>query len=328
MVLSVPGRQHEHHQTQGEAGDRRAAGTVVKPSDFAYASPTALAEATGLLARHEDAIVIAGGQSLLPLLKTRQITPSLLVDLRRVESLGDVAWGTDTVTIGATVTQRHLELDPLIAQRVPLLGRVLPLIGQRQTRARGTVAGSVAQAQRGAEIPAVLVSLDGTVHVTGEAGRRSIAAADFYLAPPPAALGAPAAPLTAPLTTLRRGEIITAVELPLAPPRTGTGAVEVAWRPNVSVAGALAQVAAGPDGRVGDARIALIGLADRPLRAAAAERALTGAVPGDGAAQEAGAAVEDEIERLADAEELHPYARRVAAELTRRAVAIAFQEVS
>jgi carbon-monoxide dehydrogenase medium subunit len=304
----------------------------VKPSDFAYASPTALAEATGLLARHDDAIVIAGGQSLLPLLKTRQITPSLLVDLRRVESLGDVAWGTDTVTIGATVTQRHLELDPLIAQRVPLLGRVLPLIGQRQTRARGTVAGSVAQAQRGAEIPAVLVSLDGTVHVTGQAGRRAIAAADFYLAPPPAALGAPAAPLTAPLTTplttLRRGEIITAVELPLAPPRTGTGAVEVAWRPNVSVAGALAQVTAGPDGRVGDARIALIGLADRPLRAAAAERALTGSVPGDGAVQEAGAAVEDEIERLADAQELHPYARRVAAELTRRAVAIAVQEVS
>ena len=304
----------------------------MKPSDFAYASPTALAEATGLLARHDDAIVIAGGQSLLPLLKTRQITPSLLVDLRRVESLGDVAWGTDTVTIGATVTQRHLELDPLIAQRVPLLGRVLPLIGQRQTRARGTVAGSVAQAQRGAEIPAVLVSLDGTVHVTGQAGRRAIAAADFYLAPPPAALGAPAAPLTAPLTTplttLRRGEIITAVELPLAPPRTGTGAVEVAWRPNVSVAGALAQVTAGPDGRVGDARIALIGLADRPLRAAAAERALTGSVPGDGAVQEAGAAVEDEIERLADAQELHPYARRVAAELTRRAVAIAVQEVS
>jgi carbon-monoxide dehydrogenase medium subunit len=326
MVLSVPGRQHEHHQTQGEAGDRRAAGTVVKPSDFAYASPTALAEATGLLARHEDAIVIAGGQSLLPLLKTRQITPSLLVDLRRVESLGDVAWGTDTVTIGATVTQRHLELDPLIAQRVPLLGRVLPLIGQRQTRARGTVAGSVAQAQRGAEIPAVLVSLDGTVHVTGEAGRRSIAAADFYLAPPRIASAAAGAP--APLTTLRRGEIITAVELPLAPPRTGTGAVEVAWRPNVSVAGALAQVTAGPDGRVVNARIALIGLADRPLRAAAAERALTGSVPGDGAAQEAGAAVEDEIERLADAEELHPYARRVAAELTRRAVAIAVQEVS
>lgn len=284
----------------------------MKPADFAYASPTELHEATELLARHEGAVVIAGGQSLLPLLKTRQLTPSLLVDLRRVESLAEVAWGPATVTIGATVTQRRLELDPLVAERVPLLGRVLPLIGQRQTRARGTFAGSVAQAQRGAEIPGVLLALDGIVRVTGEAGERSISAADFYRGH----------------RALGRDEIITAVELPFAPPRTGTGAVEVAWRPNVSVAGALAQVTVGGDGRIFRARLALLGQAERPLRPAAAERALAGTVPGEIAAREAGAAVEEEIERLAEAEELHPYARKVAAELTRRSLAIAFQEVS
>lgn len=289
----------------------------MKPADFAYASPTALREAVGLLASHEGAVVIAGGQSLLPLLKTRQLTPSLLVDLRRIQSLGEVVWGTATVTIGATVTQRRLELDPLVTARLPLLGRVLPLIGQRQTRARGTVAGSVAQALCGAEIPGVLLALDGLVHVTGKAGDRTVNAADFYLGPPQTAR-----------TTLRTGEIITAVELPLAPPRTGTGAAEVAPRHNVSVAGALAQITVGVDGRISDARLALLGQAERPLRAAAAERALTGTIPGESAALEAAAAVEEQIERLADAEELHPYARRIAAELTRRAVATAFKEVS
>lgn len=287
----------------------------MKPADFDYASPAAVAEATALLARHDGAVVLAGGQGLLPLLKTRQVTPPLLVDLRRVDALGEVTWRPDSVVIGAMVTQRRAELDPQIAARVPLLARVLPLIGQRQTRARGTIAGSVAQALRGAEIPAVLLALDGTVHVEGEAARRAIAAGDFYRVPSPA---------DSSLTALRRGEIITAVEFPLAAPRTGTGAREVTWRPNVSAAGAFAQVTLDADGRVADARVALAGLADRPLRSYAAERALAGAVPGATAAAEARAAAAEEVA----GDQPHPYARRVAPELIRRAVASAFGELS
>jgi aerobic carbon-monoxide dehydrogenase medium subunit len=234
----------------------------VKPAAFDYAAPTSLDDALGLLAGR-DAKVLAGGQSLLPLLNFRLAAPELLVDLRRVPGLDGIARSGDELTIGATVRQRRAERDPAVREAAPLLAAALRHVGHPQIRSRGTIGGSIAHADPAAELPAVLLALDGRAIVRGPGGERSIDAADFFRGFLE--------------TAVADDEILVAVVLPVAPQRTGVGCVEVAQRAgDYAACGAVAQVTLDETGGVADARVGLIGAGDRPLRARAVEAALAG----------------------------------------------------
>ena len=276
---------------------------AVKPAAFDYAAPTSLDEALQLLAANDTAKVLAGGQSLIPLLNLRLAEPELLVDLRRVPGLNEIARQGDELVIGATVRQRQAERDPLVAEAAPLITAALAEVGHPQIRSRGTVGGSIAHADPAAELPAALVALDGRVIARGPGGERSIAAADFYLGF-----------LT---TALDDDEILVAVALPLAPPRTGAACVEIAQRAgDYAACGAVAQVTLDDAGTIAHARVALIGATDRPVRAAAVEEALAGGASIADAARHAG----DGVEPIDDPRVPSAYRIHLAGVVTRRAL--------
>jgi carbon-monoxide dehydrogenase medium subunit len=236
----------------------------MKPIDFDYVAPRKMEEALDALGSSEDAKVVAGGQSLVPLLNFRLAQPDLLVDLRLVDGLDAVEAAGGAVRIGAMTRQRDAEEHPLLAERCPLAVEALRHVGHPQIRSRGTVGGSIAHADAAAELPAVLLTLDGTARVAGPAGERTIPAADLF-----------AGFL---MTTIEPGEILVGVDLPAVPPRTGVSCVEVAPRQgDYAVCGAMAQVTVGADGRVQEARVTLFAVGDRPVRAHAVEAALAGA---------------------------------------------------
>jgi carbon-monoxide dehydrogenase medium subunit len=243
----------------------------VKPPEFDYAAPATLDEALGLLAGGPDAKVLAGGQSLVPLLSLRLASPALLVDLRRIPALDGIERADGRVVLGAMVRQRRAEHDDVVRSDAPLLARALRHIAHPQVRSRGTVAGSVVHADPAAEIPAVLLALDGRVRARGPGGERVIAARDFFTGFLSTALG--------------EDEIVTAIELDAAPPRSGAACVEIAQRAgDYALCGAVAQVTLDDGGRVAEARVALLGIGDRPVRATALEAALTGQPAGPASA--------------------------------------------
>jgi carbon-monoxide dehydrogenase medium subunit len=211
----------------------------VKPPAFEYVAARSLDEALAALAEGgDDAKPIAGGQSLVPALNMRLVRPSLLVDLNRA-GLDEVVHDNGVVRIGATVRQRRFELDPRTAERLPLVAQALPHVGHVVTRNRGTVGGSIAHADGGAELPLCLVALGGTVVATGPSGRREIPAADFFV--------------THYLTTLRQGELVTETTWPAARPAHGFAFEEISLRTGdfaqamVAVAGTTVAVGAVTD---------------------------------------------------------------------------------
>jgi carbon-monoxide dehydrogenase medium subunit len=277
----------------------------VKPPEFDYAAPDTLDEAQALLAEDPDAKVLAGGQSLIALLALRMTYPTQLVDLRRV-GLDEVRAENGHVRIGAMTRQRAAERDALLAERVPLLGEALRHVAHPQIRNRGTVGGSIAHADPAAELPAVLLALDGRVHARSGRGERVIEARDFFHG--------------FLMTALEPDEIVTAVELPAAPPHTGAACEEVARRHgDYALAGAVAQVTRG-----GDARVALLGVADRPLRLTAVEQALAGGASARDAAQAAGEGWEPVDDPQLSAE----YRVHLARVVTRRALERAMERAA
>jgi carbon-monoxide dehydrogenase medium subunit len=275
----------------------------VKPPPFDYAAPASLEEALGLLAGSDAAKVLAGGQSLIPLLNLRLAAPELLVDLRRVPGLDGIERAGAELIVGATVRQRRAERDPTVREAAPLLAEALRHVGHPQIRSRGTIGGSIAHADPAAELPAVLVALDGRVIARGPRGERDIAAADFFLGF-----------LT---TALLEDEILLAIALPAAPPRTGAACVEVAQRAgDYAACGAVAQLALDGDGAVAGARVGLIGMTDRPVRARAVEDALEA---GEGIAPAARHAAEG-VDPVDDRRVPAAYRTHLARVVTRRAL--------
>jgi carbon-monoxide dehydrogenase medium subunit len=286
----------------------------VKPSDFEYAAPDTLDEAIGLLAGDPGAKVLAGGQSLVPLLSLRLAAPSLLVDLRRVPDLADVERTNGEVTVGAMVRQRGAERDDGIRAAVPLMAAALRHIAHPQVRSQGTIGGSIAHADPAAELPAVLVALDGRVRVRGARGERVIAADDFF---------------TGFLSTaLAEDEIVTAVELDAAPAHTGAACVEIAQRAgDYALCGALAQVTLDGD-RVAAARVALFGIGDRPVRARAVEAALTGEPATSAAVAAAAADAGEEADPIDDPQVPAEYRLHLAEVVARRALEQAMEDAA
>jgi aerobic carbon-monoxide dehydrogenase medium subunit len=282
----------------------------VKPPPFDYAAPEHLDEAVGLLAGELDAKVLAGGQSLVPLLSMRLAYPDLLVDLRRIADLDTISESDGRLAIGAMVRQLDAETSETVAARCPLVVEALRHVAHPQIRARGTVGGSIAHADPAGELPAVAVALDASVRVRGPGGERVVPAAELY---------------TGTFTTsLGDGEIVCAVEFPVADDRAGAACVEVARRAgDYALCGAVAQVSTA-DGLVADARLALFGVADRPVRATAAEAGLRETPVGE-APDLAAAKVAGEIPFRDDPQLPADYRRQVAAVSARRAIAHALE---
>lgn len=216
----------------------------MKAAPFAYARPASLPDAVAELAGADgDAKVLAGGQSLVPVMAMRLARPETLVDITGIDSLSSVDRTGDAVEIGAAVRQRRVERDP-VAEAVPLLGMALPWVGHRELRSRGTVCGSLAHADPAAELPAVACCLDGRIGLTGPDGQREVPAREFF---------------TGAMTTdLRPDEVLTRLRLPVASGE-GFGFGEIARRHGDF---ALAGVAV----RVGErAVVTAFGVSDRPV---------------------------------------------------------------
>jgi CO/xanthine dehydrogenase FAD-binding subunit len=239
----------------------------MKPPRFEYAAPQKTDEAVTLLAQHGDrAKILAGGQSLVPLLNFRLARPEVVVDVNRVAELAYVRPLDSGVAIGALTRQHALERADLVRTKLPIVAEACRLIGHLPIRHRGTLGGSLAHADPAAELPAVMVALEAELTATRRDGRRTLAADQFF---------------TGPLTTvLAPDELLTEVRVPGLPPRTGGAFVEIARRAgDFALVGIAALVTLDDAGRVTRARLALCGAGATPIRARQAERVLEGQRP-------------------------------------------------
>src|SRR5580700_1260038 len=255
----------------------------MKPPPFAYSAPTTLDEALALLQENgDDARPLAGGQSLVPLLSFRLARPSHLIDLAGISELGSIIVDDDHLVIGAMVRERSAERHDGVRLLAPLLAQALPLIGHPAIRSRGTIGGSLAHADPAAELPAVALLLGAElVAQSRDRGRRTINAADFFVG--------------FFTTALEPDEILTEVRIQRPAPGTGSAIEEVARRHgDFAMVGAAAMVRL-ENGKIADARVALTGVSDVPVRATEAETILHGAEPTDeafaAAAEEAAASL-------------------------------------
>ena len=270
-----------------------------------YEAPTTVADAIDLLAEYQDeASVLAGGQSLIPLLALRLARPAMLIDINGIDELSGVSVTDGRVAIGATTREYVAEESQTVADTVPLLAAALPLIGHEAIRSRGTIGGSLAHADPAAELPAVARALDAEFVVRGPAGERVIPAAQWF---------------EAYLTTSRQpDELLVEVRFPAAKQDTGTSFQEVARRHGDFAIVGLAASLTLSEGVISDARLAFAGLSDVPVRAAAAEDLLVGEMPSAELFEEAGRRATDDIDPPADLHGSSDYRKKVAAALVRR----------
>ena len=254
----------------------------MKPAAFEYHDPRQLSEALALLQMHpEEAKVLAGGQSLVPLMNFRLARPGVVVDINRVQELRHISEAPSGIAIGALARHADIDRSPLIADLMPVLREAARLVGHPQIRNRGTVGGSVAHADPAAELPCALLALEARYHLASVAGSRVVSGDDLFV--------------DVFTTAIRPDELLVEIEVPTLPPRTGHAFVEFARRHgDFALGGACALLTLDGDGRCARARLALLAAGPRPLRARAAEAVLEGTHL-DAAALEraAGAAVAD-----------------------------------
>jgi aerobic carbon-monoxide dehydrogenase medium subunit len=272
-----------------------------------YEAPATIAEAVDLLAEHQDeASVLAGGQSLIPLLALRLARPAVLIDINRVDELSGVSVTDGWVAVGAMTREHAAEESETVAGSVPLLAAALPLIGHEAIRSRGTIGGSMAHADPAAELPAVARALDAEFVVRSRSGDRVVPATEWF---------------EGYLATSRRGdEILVEVRFPAAGPDTGVAFQEVARRHGDFAIVGLAASLTLTDGVISDARLAFAGIADVPVRAADAEDLLAGERPSAELFEEAARRATADIDPPADLNGSPAYRKKVAATLVRRAL--------
>jgi carbon-monoxide dehydrogenase medium subunit len=281
----------------------------VKPPPFEYHAPSSTPEALALLNElGTDAKVLAGGQSLVPLLSLRLARPAHLIDINGLQpEIGQIRTDNDGVAIGAMTRQRAAERSSLIAERCPLLAEALPLIGHPQIRNRGTIGGSLAHADPASELPAVAMVLDADLVVRSSRGERTVKADAFFVSM-----------LT---TALEPDELLVEVRLPAWPSGAGWSYQEISRRHgDFAMVGIACLVRLDQDGSIAEARLAYTGAAPTPVRARAAEQVLTGQQPSldtfDAAAERAISV----LDPLDDVHATAAYRRHVARVLTRRAL--------
>jgi carbon-monoxide dehydrogenase medium subunit len=286
----------------------------MKPPRFRYFDPETADEVVTVLAEHGDeAKVLAGGQSLVPMLSMRLAMPAVLVDLRRVQGLDEISDANGSVAIGALTRQSAAESSSALEAGAPLILKALPHIGHQAIRNRGTFGGSLAHADPAAELPAVMVALDATVTATGPAGERIVPAEELFRMPL--------------VSTLEPDELLTEIRVPRQPPGSGSAVVEIARRHgDFAIAGIAASVLPDGDGRLEEVRLASFGTGPRPLRLRAAEQALAGAEMAEGALAAAAAAGAAETSPSDDIHASAAYRRSVTKVLIERAVTAAAED--
>lgn len=278
----------------------------MKAPAFRYHRPNSRAEALGLLATLPSARILAGGQSLMPMLNFRVAQPDDLIDINRIPDLAGIVEVPAEVVIGAMTRQRDLEKSPAIAARLPLMAEAIAQIGHVATRGRGTIGGSLCHLDPAAELPVVALAHEARLRVESTRGARDIAMADF-----PAGLLTP---------SLDGDEMLTAIAFPVWRAGHGSAFVEFARRHGdfaIVACGVLVERAA--DGAVSRIAIAIGGLAPTPLRLSQAETLLTGIRP-DAARIAAAAQATQDIDPLDDPQAPAAYRRRLAPAIVRRAL--------
>jgi carbon-monoxide dehydrogenase medium subunit len=281
----------------------------MKPAAFDYHRPDTVAEALDLLARLDDAKIIAGGQSLMAMMNFRYVTPEHLIDINRIAALADITEADGGLRIGAMVRQRDAQDSPLLRERAPLMIEALDLIGHLQTRNRGTIGGSLAHLDPAAELPAVFSAHDAVLHVASAAGARAVPIGDWsqgFMTP-----------------NLRPDELLVAITHPPWPAGHGHAFLEMARRHgDFALAGAAVLIALDEQGNIARAAIALTGIDMGPVRLGAAEAMLAGQTPG-AEIFKAAAQCADQVAGIEDVHASRDYRRRLAVVYTRRALELA-----
>ena len=278
----------------------------MKPAPFTYHDPRSVSELVALLGKHENAKLLAGGQSLGPMLNFRYVVPDHLIDLNRIPELAYIRPGNGTLEIGAMTRQRALERSAEVKRACPVLAEALGFVGHFQTRNRGTLGGSLAHLDPAAELPGVCALLDATLTATGPKGVRQVPMADWGVA------------FMTP--NLAPQEVLTSITLRLWSEPHGQAFVELARRHgDFAIAGVGCLVALDPAGKAKRVALALVGVTQAPVRLAAAEKLLAGTDLGDAALRAAAAEI-DKLEALDDAHVSAAYRKRLAGVLLGRAV--------
>jgi aerobic carbon-monoxide dehydrogenase medium subunit len=285
----------------------------LKPAPFEYVAAESVEEALAALQQNNpDGKILAGGQSLLPLLNLRLTKPKLLVDLNGISGLDGIRETPEGLAIGAMTRQSKLEHSLLVRQRCPLLAEAIRYIGHVAIRHRGTIGGSLAHADPAAELPALALALDAKFAIAGRGADRVISAEEFFLDF-----------LT---TALAPDEILRQIVFPIIRPSSGYALEEIARRHgDFAIAGVVVIVDLDDAGKIAEARVALFGLAPTPVRARQAERALVGRELDDRAMLDAAVLLEEVLEPPGDIRASSAYRKHAAAVLLSRALKRAVQ---
>ena len=279
----------------------------MKPAKFDYHTPVTIDDALAILERYQgEARVLAGGQSLVPMMNFRLATPAAIIDLNRIPGLAKVEAINGMVSIGAMARQRQVEFAPLVAKELPLLTEALRWVGHLPTRTRGTIGGSIAHADPAAEIPMVLQALAGEVVARGPQGERRIAAPDLFLSP-----------LT---TALSPDEILTEVRFPVMPPEACHAIEEFSRRKGDFAIAAIAVMLVRDGERCTMARLATAGIGPVPVRLPDAERILEQRGLGEAAVAAAAQRAAELVEPMSDHNASADFRRHLTGVLARRAV--------
>jgi len=283
----------------------------MKPPRFEYFAPRALDEALTLLAGHGDrAKLLAGGQSLIPLLNFRLAHPEALIDINRIPELAGIRADDGGVAMGALTRQHAVERSEAVRTRVPIVAEACRLIGHLPIRHRGTIGGNLAHADPASELPAVMLALEAQLTVASTKGTRTLPADRFFVGP-----------LS---TALQTGEMLTEIRVPGLPARTGGAFVEMARRAgDFALVGVAALITLDGSGRCRRARVALCGVGPTPIRAGAAEDALVGQAPAGAALDEAAARAAAATSPPSDLHGSADFRRKLARHFARLAIATA-----
>jgi aerobic carbon-monoxide dehydrogenase medium subunit len=282
----------------------------VKPAPFAYFAPSALDEALDILAdRGREARVLAGGQSLIPLMNFRAVSPAALVDIGRIPGLDRIEAENGAIRIGCMVRQRAAEYAPLIGKRLPLLREAIGWIGSLPVRSRGTICGSLAHADPAAELPMVMKVLDAEILARSAARSRTIAVEDFFRG--------------AFVTTLAADEMIVALRVPAMRPGAGFAFQEFAQRRGAPTIAAVAVMLERAGARCTKARIAAAGVGPVPIRLFAPEGIVERSGPSDEAIEAASELAAEMVDPISDLHASADFRRHLTQVLVKRALCAA-----
>jgi CO/xanthine dehydrogenase FAD-binding subunit len=287
----------------------------MKPASFDYIVAESIEMAVASLAEAgPDAKIIAGGQSLVPMLNFRLLRPSLLVDINRIPGLASIEETETGIRVGALTRHHQLEMSPIIGRHLPVLSCAMTHVAHLAIRNRGTIGGSLSHADPAAELPMMALLLDAALHIASASGKRTVAARDFFL--------------DALTVDLAAGDMVTEIALPKLPPRTGWGFEEVARRHGDFALAAVATTLTVSDGAIAQTRIALTGVGPTALRAPAAEALLVGHALEPKLTSRAVEAVRAAIAPDTDLHASADYRRHLAGALTRRALVAAWRRAN